>query len=790
MSWCDATFCGQIPPACRLISLDIFDTLLHRAVGDPRDVFLYLGEQAISEGLLAPPLDPHGFAELRVRMQRRARQRARSETGSSEVTLEHIWAEAPPTLPEPGRLLELELEVEYALSFPNPYTRDFLITAGARGISLCLTSDTYFSRAFIIRLLAKAGISGDAFPALVLSNEHCKSKTDGALFGVLLDQVAPIKPDEILHIGDNLSSDVLQPRALGLHARHFSVAANQGDWREREALLGMSQSNGDVSRAARGLGSLPAASPDVTADPDGVALFDLGAMVLGPPLAFFALWVMQDAIARRLELLCPVMREATVFGPLLRAAGQHLGHPIPVVDFYVSRRAAFVPAMEALDARALDHYVRRRHFRLRDLIRELRLPLPDGALVGRLDERLRDLVSDPAFSAWVSSAPVQEQARIASAEARALLREYSQQVLGPAARVGFVDLGPNGDTLANLAQSIADPKAAEKRELTHYLFHAKANALEHVLDGHRFLSFFGFDPEGLRLAQLVNRSHEVIEVLLTQGIGTTLGYRRNAAGRVEPVTAHWVENPPQQRLIDSGRRGMTLAWQHVAHATAFVKPEHFLTPAARLALGRQLERLLELPTAAEARAIGRLEFEDNVGTDARSRICTEADQALLAELGPEAFMQRARGGWGYLYDELRWPQGVVTAAYPGFLKAERRRLFNDTDYRFLAQTLVERALEQGLRKVALYGAGQIGLTMLTAAREQGLAIVAVVDSNPKLHGLRLLGHKIISLEEAMRLGCDGYLVASVAFARAIEETIRRCYENRQLRVPAILALGR
>ncbi|MBK5967903.1 MULTISPECIES: hypothetical protein [Thiorhodovibrio] len=87
------------------------------------------------------------------------------------------------------------------------------------------------------------------------------------------------------------------------------------------------------------------------------------------------------------------------------------------------------------------------------------------------------------------------------------------------------------------------------------------------------------------------------------------------------------------------------------------------------------------------------------------------------------------------------------------------------------------------------GAGQIGLTMLTAAREQGLVIVAVVDCNPKLHGLLLLDYRIISLEEAMRLDCDGYLVASVAFARAIEETIRRCYENLHLRVPTVLALG-
>lgn len=773
----------------RLISCDIFDSLLHRAVAESRGIFLQLGQQAVMEGLLAAPIDPHGVAELRVRMERRARHRAHAATGSREVTLADIWKEAPPMMAQPERLLALELEIEYRLSFPNPYLLSLLETASARGLGVCLTSDTYFSRAFIIRLLAKAGFAAESLPVLVLSNEHRKSKADGSLFEVLLERFAPIEPAEILHIGDNFTSDVLQPQALGLQVRHYARVVEQSDWRERERLLWRSRSPDDPSRPVRGLDSVAQDVPDSPDDAEEAALFDVGVRVLGPPLAFFALWVVQEAMARGLELLCPVMREATVFGPLLRAAAEHLDRPIAVEDFYVSRRAAFVPAMSGLDAKALDHYLRRRHFRLRDLIDELRLPMPGGVLSHRLDHRLRDLASEPAFADWVGSAAVQKQARAASDEARSLLQEYCDQLLGPVARVGFVDLGPNGDTLANLARSIAHAQPTTERELTHFLFHTKTTALEHMLHGHRVSSFLGFDPEAQQLAQLINRSHEVIEVLLTQGVGTTLGYRRNASGQVEPVTAPWVEDPRQQRLIDRGRRGLARAWQHVEHATSFVPPEHFLTPAARLALGRQLERLLELPTAAEAGALGSLAFEDNVGTAARGAICSQADRALLKELGPEVFMQRARSGWGYLQDELRWPQGVVTAAYPDCLKTERRRLFNDSDHRFLAHSLVERAIEQGLRKVVIYGGGQIGLRMQAAAREQGLPIVAVVDSNPKLHGLLLVDQRIVSLDDAVRLDCDGFLVASVAFARAIADNIKRGYASRQRPAPPILALG-
>jgi hypothetical protein len=217
--------------------------------------------------------------------------------------------------------------------------------------------------------------------------------------------------------------------------------------------------------------------------------------------------------------------------------------------------------------------------------------------------------------------------------------------------------------------------------------------------------------------------------------------------------------------------------------------DHFLTPPARLALARQIKRLLELPTAAEARALGRLVFEDNVGTDHLSPICTAADADLLARLGPVAFMQRARGAWGYEHDQVRWPQAVVTAASPLFLQDQRRALVNDHDHRFLCQTLVEQAIAQGLQRVALYGAGQIGLRMLTTARQRGLAITAVVDSNPKLQGLHLLDCPISSLADAMALGCDGYLVASVAFAEAIARTIRRGYSDQSLPPPPVLGVG-
>jgi FMN phosphatase YigB (HAD superfamily) len=326
LDWASVPFFAALNPAdYRLISCDIFDTLLHRAVAAPRDLFVFVGVAAQARALLPSLLDAHGFAELRVRMERAARQRARALRGSGEVNREQIWAEAPVWLPHRSELMALELQVEYDLSFPNPYTRSFLLAAHAQGVPICLTSDTYFARDFIGRLLAKAGLGDATAITLLLSNEQGQSKAEGGLFDRLLERFAPIAPPQaILHIGDHLTSDGWQPRARGIQARVLIGGAEASARAEQAAVLGIERLDGDVARALRGLGDL---SGDGLRG-DEAALYAIGATVLGPALAFFALWVVEQAAREELELLCPVMREATVFAPLLRAAAEVLGHEL------------------------------------------------------------------------------------------------------------------------------------------------------------------------------------------------------------------------------------------------------------------------------------------------------------------------------------------------------------------------------------------------------------------------------------------------------------------------------
>ena len=88
-----------------LVSLDIFDTLLHRAVKIPSDVFCLVAEKAHQQGLLDPAITSEQFRLIRIEMEKNARKLAASEQLSSEVTLAQIWAQAPDYLQHRATLL-------------------------------------------------------------------------------------------------------------------------------------------------------------------------------------------------------------------------------------------------------------------------------------------------------------------------------------------------------------------------------------------------------------------------------------------------------------------------------------------------------------------------------------------------------------------------------------------------------------------------------------------------------------------------------------------------------------
>ena len=79
----------------RVLSLDVFDTLLWRRVPEPRDLFFQIGNELLSQNLLLSWVSVAQFVELREAAEKAARAQAEAQTGSREVLLADIYSALP-----------------------------------------------------------------------------------------------------------------------------------------------------------------------------------------------------------------------------------------------------------------------------------------------------------------------------------------------------------------------------------------------------------------------------------------------------------------------------------------------------------------------------------------------------------------------------------------------------------------------------------------------------------------------------------------------------------------------
>jgi FMN phosphatase YigB (HAD superfamily) len=203
-------------PRIKVLSLDCFDTLLWRRTATPVDVFYDLQH--------APAFADRGLnARLRMRAEGQARAHKKLRHGRSEVGQHDIYRAAYPELDEAGleALSEAELAAEIDACHAFPATLELIRSAKARGLTVIIVSDTYLSEARLRRLLG-ACLPSDVYAAIdhvFCSCEHGRSKADG-LFEDVLARLR-MRPESVLHVGDNPVADHTAPTRLGMRAVHL-----------------------------------------------------------------------------------------------------------------------------------------------------------------------------------------------------------------------------------------------------------------------------------------------------------------------------------------------------------------------------------------------------------------------------------------------------------------------------------------------------------------------------------------------------------------------------------------
>jgi predicted HAD superfamily hydrolase len=348
----------------KVLSIDVFDTLLWRKVPEPEDAFLMLGRRLKDAGRLAANTSIIQFAELRRFAQTRAREKKQKITGYREITLRDIYAELPAFIFAPGfdaaKALTVELELEASLMVLDGEVAALAVDAAAKGVNVILVSDTYFSSPELSVFLAKAGLSNQKhITRIVASNEAGKPKWRD-LFDVLLPQLGIVASD-MLHIGDTMDADITPCRRLGIPCLHydkwgFSPRVKSHEFPpampDRAQLLGASGDFGLTGLRSRLAYRAPAAlSPDLQ------FFWSYGASVMAPLFAGFARWIVQSAKDADADAVYGLMREGRFLKRVVDLTAGQLGVATNFQELWLSRRAVIRAGLYADEADLIGEYV-------------------------------------------------------------------------------------------------------------------------------------------------------------------------------------------------------------------------------------------------------------------------------------------------------------------------------------------------------------------------------------------------------------------------------------------------
>lgn len=201
----DEIITGLQDPEVKVVSFDIFDTLLVRPSLVPVEVLRLLRIGGYS-------------GQESARMRWYADMRCYGRLGA-KATLRDIYDELGSTFGIPAdavdKAYESELELERDTLRANEGAKRIFDEAKRLGKKVIIISDTYFTTSFLEDVLERCGYTG--YHKLYCSTETLLRKDSGDVFDPVCKEL-DVLPDNIMHIGDNMYSDFNGPVSHGWRA--------------------------------------------------------------------------------------------------------------------------------------------------------------------------------------------------------------------------------------------------------------------------------------------------------------------------------------------------------------------------------------------------------------------------------------------------------------------------------------------------------------------------------------------------------------------------------------------
>ena len=762
----------------KIISVDIFDTLLLRAVSKPIDLFELIWREAEKRDIARISMYPKEYMKFRVEMERRARLNAVNR----EVNLDDIYQMYPDYITDNlDALKNLEVEFEKKYCYANPIVLSWLEDAKQQGCKIVLVSDMYLKSGEIKEILQWNSVEGSLFDDVIVSNEYSCNKQNGELFDILFEKYPSIQPNEILHIGDNKNADYEQPLKRGMQAFHYKAVPEA-----MNSIFDYEKIRHNVPQP--GILSLrKVAMYDTGYDGDERVAYELGSAVTGPVLSLYVSWVCKRLAKLGIRRIYPLMREGYLLGELLKNEAMVKGYDLEVHPIYVSRKVTYIPSIQRVNREEIENMIGARNLTIRESLHLMGLEEDDFAEIAEyFDVKHKETHTIPyketTLKEYIIGRFLEEEhvVRIEAyvEEERRKLVEYLQQEIGDMNNVATIDIGFFGRIQMWMEQCLTIEGIPHK--MKHFL--AVGVTEDRLYNGYDFEGMFGTFAENRDLIPIIHRTTDVLEKLISVTEGSTIGYERKG-GKVVPLQAEGVDNDRMTQIAFEGVFAFQKLWLALGSKKQELAENCLHDRRGVLEI---LHRLIDMPRKCEAELLSRFEADTNFGTNYKKSIITKEHLALAKEKGVD-FIDKCNVSYTYQNSNITWPKGTITLIDEFYYV--RKALKNGSQNEIIKsmQEVVEQVQADGITEVALYGAGENGRQFYFLCQMYNIGVKCFIDRKESIWGTLKEGVEVMGLDEAMRRGNHVYIVTSLFSISEISDYIEEKYKNEK-KAPVIYSV--
>ena len=518
----------QIIPYYRILSIDLFDTLLLRTHGIEHTLRLSISHRMVTD-LNIPDLSATDIlgmlgdieADMRNNLLLTGLDPEISRRASYKQLLQNLAV-----LGDSGEMAQSWVDFELdqlALNIRlNPIIVELVESANAAGERVIAISDMHYSAQELAVLLKNLG--APSLGAIYVSSDIGFSKFRGGLYDYVLESEG-IGPEEMLHIGDNRWSDVFSARQKGIKSLHYRPVKFSEVRRSRQLSSG----------------------PE----------YCLGYSTLGPIFAAFAHLLLLQSQRLGVKHLAFVARDGDLLKQVTECLASHSAFfPQPRFHYlYLSRRSTALLSVDCLGEAELAKvaYIRSGGSLLKRFLDYF--GLSDVALSTCLarhgldlnDENIRPeaispLLDDPCFQRHVESEHIRQMN---------LLSAYlHQQEMFDGEPTALVDIGWRGSIQESLSKAF--PDIGKGLQGLYFGFWNESG-----LVGATNSRCLGIISDIQRRRSLLEASAWyaafILEALCREDCGTVIGYSLREDAKVFPLLTEDAQSREEERKDETCR---------------------------------------------------------------------------------------------------------------------------------------------------------------------------------------------------------------------------------------------